>query len=45
LNLRFQADADLNPEIGRGLRRRELAVDFRGASGVIPDGARDPEVR
>jgi hypothetical protein len=44
LNIRFQADADLNPEIERGLRRREPAVDFRGAAGVIPYGAADPEV-
>jgi len=41
---RFQADADLNPEIGRGLRRREPAIDFRGAARVIPDGTPDPEV-
>jgi len=38
LSIRFQADADLNPEIGRGLRRREPAIDFRGATGVIPEG-------
>jgi hypothetical protein len=44
LSLRFQADADLNPEIGLGLRRREPAIDFRAASGVIPDGTLDPEV-
>jgi hypothetical protein len=44
LSLRFQADADLNPEIARGLRRREPVIDFRGAGGVIPDGASDPEV-
>lgn len=44
MSLRFQADADLNPEIGRGLRRREPAIDFRGAGGVIPDGTPDPEV-
>ena len=44
MSFRFQADADLNPEIGRGLRRREPAVDFRGATGAIPDGTLDPEV-
>jgi hypothetical protein len=44
LSIRFQADADLNPEIGLGLRRREPAIDFRGAAGVIPHGATDPEV-
>src|SRR5207249_3683616 len=44
LSLRFQADADLNPAIGRGLRRREPSVDFRAAAGVIPDGTADPDV-
>ena len=44
MNLRFQADADLNPAIGRGLRRREPSIDFRAAAGVIPDGTPDPEV-
>ena len=44
MNLRFQADADLNPAIGRGLRRREPSIDFRAAAGVIPDGTSDPEV-
>ena len=44
MKLRFQADADLNPEIVRGLRRREPAIDFRAAGGVIPDGASDSEV-
>jgi predicted nuclease of predicted toxin-antitoxin system len=27
-----------------GLRRREPSIDFRAASGVIPDGTLDPEV-
>jgi len=44
LTIRFQADADLNPEIGRGLRRREPRIDFRAAAGVIPDGTGDLEV-
>jgi Domain of unknown function (DUF5615) len=44
LSFRFQADADLNPEIGRGLRRREPSIDFRAAGGVIPDGISDSEV-
>jgi hypothetical protein len=43
LKLRFQADADLNPEIGR-LRRRDPAVDFRPAAGVLPDAILDPDV-
>ena len=44
MSLRFQADADLNPVIGRGLRRREPSIDFRAAAGVIPDGAPDLDV-
>jgi predicted nuclease of predicted toxin-antitoxin system len=44
LNLRFQADADLNPAIARGLRRREPSIDFRMVAGVIPNGTPDPEV-
>jgi Domain of unknown function (DUF5615) len=44
LSFRFQADADLNPEIGRGLRRREPSIDFRAAAGVIADGTPDSEV-
>ena len=44
MTLRFQADADLNPAIGRGLRRREPSIDFRAAAGVIPDGTPDPDV-
>jgi len=44
LSFRFQADADLNPEIGRGLRRREPSIDFRSAMGVLRDGTLDSEV-
>lgn len=44
MSLRFQADADLNPEIERGLRRREPSIDFRGAAKVIPEGTSDSEV-
>ena len=44
MSFRFQADADLNPEIGRGLRRREPSIDFRAAVGVIADGTPDSEV-
>jgi hypothetical protein len=44
LTLKFQADADLNPEIGRGLRRQEPVIDFRAAAGVIPDKMSDLEV-
>jgi hypothetical protein len=44
MSFRFQADADLNPEIQRGLRRREPAIDFRVAPGVISDGTLDADV-
>ena len=44
MNLRFQAAADLDPAIGRGLRRHEPSIDFRAAAGVIPDGTPDREV-
>jgi hypothetical protein len=41
LKLRFQADADLDPAIGRGLKRREPAIDFLEAAGAIPEGTDD----
>jgi hypothetical protein len=44
MSLRFQADADLNPEIERGLRRREPTIDFRSAATVLPAGMPDLEV-
>lgn len=44
MKLCFQADADLNPEIGRGLRRREPSIDFSPAAGTLPDGMSDLEV-
>ena len=44
LSFRFQADADLNPAISRGLRGREPSLDFRVAAGVIPNGAANPDV-
>lgn len=44
MNLRFQADADLNPAISIGLRRREPSIDFRAAAGVIRDGTPDQDV-
>jgi predicted nuclease of predicted toxin-antitoxin system len=44
LKITFQADADLNPEIGRALRRREPAIDFRSAQSVIPDATPASEV-
>ena len=44
MKIAFQADADLDPAIGRGLRRREPSIDFQGAAGVIPDGTPDLQV-
>ena len=40
----LQADASLDPDIVRGLRRREPSIDFQNAAGIIPDGTPDPEV-
>lgn len=44
MRIRFQSDADLNPAIGRGLVRREPAIDWRPAQKLIPDATPDPEV-
>jgi hypothetical protein len=44
LKLAFQADANLDPDIWRGLRRREPRITFRGHSGVIPDAMQDRDV-
>jgi hypothetical protein len=44
LKIRFQADADIDPDIRKGLLRREPSIDFRPAAGTIPDGTLDPEV-
>ena len=44
MSIRFQADANLDPDIGIGLRRKEPSIDFRNAVGVIADGTSDPEV-
>lgn len=44
MKIRFQADADIDPDIRKGLLRREPSVDFRPAAGTIPDGTLDPEV-
>jgi predicted nuclease of predicted toxin-antitoxin system len=43
LKIQFQADADLDPDIGRGLVRRKPAIGWRGAQG-IPDRTLDPEM-
>lgn len=44
MKIRFQADADLDPDIGRGLIRRETRIDWRPAQGFIPDATPDSEV-
>src|SRR5439155_6015370 len=41
---RFQADADFNQKIVRGVRRREPVVDFQTAEGGGLIGVPDPEV-
>jgi hypothetical protein len=43
LKIRFQADADIDPDI-KGLLRREPSIDFQPAVGVIADGTLDTEV-
>jgi hypothetical protein len=44
LKICFQADADIDPDIRKGLLRREPSIDFRPAAGSIPDGTLDLEV-
>ena len=44
MKIRFQADADIDPDIWRGLCRREPSIDIEGHIGVIPDGTSDPDV-
>lgn len=44
MKIRFQADADIDPGIWKGLLRREPSIDFRCAVETIPDGTLDPEV-
>jgi hypothetical protein len=44
LKIRFQADADIDPDIRKGLLRREPSIDFRPAAGTIPDGTLDADV-
>jgi hypothetical protein len=41
LKIRFQADADIDPDIRKGLLRREPSIDFRPAAGTIPEGTAD----
>lgn len=44
MTIRFQADADLNPAIGRGLVRQQPRIDWRPARGVIADATHDADV-
>lgn len=44
MRIRFQADADLNPRIGQGLREKAPGIDFQNAAEIIPDGLPDVEV-
>ena len=44
MKVRFQADANLDPDIGLGLQRRDPSLDYRPALGVIPDGMLDADV-
>ena len=44
MKIAFQADANLDPDIVRGLCRREPSIDFRDHVGVIADGMPDPAV-
>ena len=43
MKIKFQADANLDPDIWRGLCRREPSIDFEGHMGVIPDGTQIPK--
>ena len=43
MKITFQADANLNHDIWRGLCRREPSINFRG-HGVIADGTPDDQV-
>ena len=44
MRIGFQADADLNPAIGRGLIRQAPEIDWRPAQRFIRDGTPDPDV-
>jgi predicted nuclease of predicted toxin-antitoxin system len=44
VKIRFQADADLDPDVGRGFIRRETRIEWRPAEGFIPDATPDSEV-
>ncbi len=44
MRVRFQADADLDGRILRGLRRTALEIDIRTAADAGLDGLKDPDV-
>jgi len=44
LTIRFQADADLNFDIVKAVRRREPAIDFASATDSQLRGVKDPEL-
>ena len=44
LSLRFQADADLNLDIVKAVRRREPAIDFASSTDSNLRGIKDPDV-
>ena len=44
MRIRFQADADLDGRIVRGLKRRAQDIDFRTASDAGIAGLKDPDV-
>ena len=44
MKIRFQADADLNEDIVKGLLRREPGIDFRAATSAGLRGLSDHEV-
>jgi hypothetical protein len=44
LSIRFPADSDLNFDIVKAVRRREIAIDFASAAGACMEGLGDPEI-
>ena len=44
MTIRFQADADLNFDIVKAVRRREPAIDFASATDSQLRGVKDPEL-
>jgi len=44
VNIRYQADADLNQTIVTGVLRREPTINFQTAFAAGLEGVKDPEV-